>query len=114
MEDFNLKKFLIENKMTRNSRLLAEFDEGDENLQNTYDSSPKMIPWDVIEKAYQKSGLTGEEFFADFEDEFRNQFEDKSVSKEAYFNFYADRSVGGQDDKYIMANWVDITGGGLA
>ena len=24
MEDFNLKKFLVENKMTRNSRLLAE------------------------------------------------------------------------------------------
>jgi len=88
--------------------------EGNDNIQNVYNSSPEIILWNVIEKTYQESGLTGEEFFADFEDEFRNQFEGKPVSKEAYFNFYADRSTGGQDDKYIKANWINLTDNNLA
>ena len=38
MEDFNLKKFLIENKMTRNSRLLSE----NLNLNNLPPDLPAM------------------------------------------------------------------------
>jgi len=43
MDNFNLKKFLIENKMTRNSRLLAEnYDFDNEDLK-TYDGPTKII-----------------------------------------------------------------------
>ncbi len=90
---------------------LSENDE--DELMLAYNRSPKMISWDVIEKEYQESGLTGEEFFADYENEFRNQFEGKPVSKEAYFNFYTDRATGGQDDRYAMENWIDLTNQGL-
>ena len=85
-------------------------DESDEDeLMLAYNRSPKMVSWDTIEKEYQESGLTGEEFFADYENEFRNQFEGKPVSKEAYFNFYADRATGGQDDRHAMEDWIDLT-----
>ncbi len=87
---------------------------GDDELQDAFDAAPKVLPWNAIEKAYQESGLTGEEFFADHEDEFRSQFEGKPVSKEAYFKFYADRATGGQDDRYTMVNWIGFTNDALA
>lgn len=82
----------------------------EDELTSVYADSPETLPWDVIEKAYQKSGLSGEEFFANHEDEFRNKFEGKSVSKEAYFDFYANLpEAGGQDDRYTMANWISFS-----
>ena len=88
----------------------VSLNENDEDeLMLAYNRSPKMVSWDTIEKEYQESGLTGEEFFADYENEFRNQFEGKPVSKEAYFNFYADRATGGQDDRHAMEDWIDLT-----
>jgi hypothetical protein len=87
---------------------------GNDELQDAFDAAPKVLPWGAIEKVYQESGLTGEEFFADYEDEFRSQFEGKPVSKEAYLNFYADRATGGQDDKYTMVNWIGFTNDALA
>ena len=100
-------------RMQKLAGIIIENEMRDDKIQNLYNLSPEVLPWDTIEKAYQESGLTGEEFFANYEDEFRNQFEDKLVSKKAYFNFYADRSTGGQDDKYIKYNWVNLTNNNL-
>ena len=93
----------------------VSLNENDEDeLMLAYNRSPKMVSWDTIEKEYQESGLTGEEFFADYENEFRNQFEGKPVSKKAYFNFYADRSTDSQDDRYVMEDWIVLTNQELA
>jgi hypothetical protein len=112
-----MKKQTITEEILRMQKLAGIITENEmedsDKIQNLYNSSPEVLPWNTIEKAYQESGLTGEEFFADFEDEFRNQFEGKPVSKEAYLNFYADRSTGGQDDKYIKYNWVNLTNNNL-
>jgi hypothetical protein len=102
---------------------MGEFDpdfhyinEAEENkIEVAFKTSPKMLPWDAIEKAYQKSGLTGEEFFAGVEDEFRGKFEDKPVSKEAYYKFFTEQpNAGGQDDLYTMVNWINFTDSALA
>lgn len=87
----------------------ASFEYEDDELTLAYNNAPKTLPWDAIEKAYQESGLSGEEFFAGYETEFRKQFEGKPVSKEAYFKFYEDRATGGQDDRYAMFNWISFS-----
>lgn len=102
-----LAGLLKENEMMDNNEFQDE-------LQDEFDAAPKVLPWDTIEKAYQESGLTGEEFFADYEDEFRSQFEGKPVGKEAYFKFYNDRATGGRDDRYTMVNWIGFTNDTLA
>jgi hypothetical protein len=87
----------------------------DSKIEVAFKTSPKMLPWDAIEKAYQKSGLTGEEFFAGVEDEFRGKFKDKPVSKEAYYKFFTEQpNAGGQDDLYTMVNWINFTNPALA
>jgi hypothetical protein len=113
MGNFDYKKYLVENKLTLNSRILNEAEEN--KIEVAFKTSPKMLPWDAIEKAYQKSGLTGEEFFAGVEDEFRGKFEDKPVSKEAYYKFFTEQpNAGGQDDLYTMVNWINFTNPALA
>ena len=116
MKTQNMKTQLNEIKrMQQLAGLIKENEMMDnDELQDEFDAAPKILPWDTIEKAYQESGLTGEEFFADYEDEFRSQFEGKPVGKEAYFKFYSDRATGGQDDRYTMVNWIGFTNDALA
>ena len=89
--------------------------EAEENeIEVAFQASPKMVPWNTIEKTYMESGLTGEEFFADVEDEFRSEFENKSVSRDAYYKFFTKRFIEGQDNLYTMVNWINLTDPKLA
>ena len=94
----------------------SKLNEAEENeIEVSFKTSPKMLPWNAIEKAYQNSGLTGEEFFADVEDEFREKFEGKPVSKEAYYKFFTEQpNAEGQGDLYTMVNWINLTNPALA
>jgi hypothetical protein len=106
-------------KITQLRQLIREeiqsvIDEEDE-IEVAFQSSPKILPWNIIEKTYTESGLSGEEFFSDVEDEFRLKFENKPVSKDEYYNFFIEQpNVGGQDDLYIMVNWINFTNPELA
>jgi len=111
-----MKKQIISEEFKRMQKLAGVLNEnlGDE-ITIAFKSSPKMLPWDAIEQAYEESGLTGEEFFAGHEDEFREKFENKSVSREEYYNFFTNLpSASGQDDLYSMVNWISFTNPELA
>jgi hypothetical protein len=102
-----------------NNYLNSNIDDDDEDEENAievaFQSSSKMVPWNVIEKTYTESGLTGEEFFADVEDEFRSKFENKPVNRDEYYKFFIEQpNVGGQDDLYTMVNWINFTNPKLA
>ena len=106
---------ITETQYKQKMQMLNESEDEEDELTLAYTNSPKMLPWDVIEKAYQESGLSGEEFFSGHEVEFINQFGGKPISKEAYFNFYANMpEFGGQDDKYTMVNWIGFSDPELA
>jgi hypothetical protein len=94
----------------------SQINEAEENaIEVAFQASPKMVPWNVIEKTYTESGLTGEEFFADVEDEFRSKFENKPVNRDEYYKFFTEQpNVGGQDDLYTMVNWINFTNPKLA
>ena len=81
---------------------------GISDIELAFEQAPNMISWDEIENHYMESGLTGGEYFGDFEDEFRAQFEGKPVSKKEYLKFYSDRAMGNQDTPYAMVNWVSM------
>jgi hypothetical protein len=114
MDNFDLKQFLVENKITTNSKTMNEAEDS-HKITIAFKSSPKMLSWNAIEKTYMKSGLTGEEFFAGAENEFRSKFENKPVSREEYYNFFTNLpSASGQDDLYSMVNWISFTNPKLA
>jgi hypothetical protein len=94
----------------------SQINEDEENaIEVAFQSSSKMVPWNVIEKTYTESGLTGEEFFADVEDEFRSKFENKPVNRDEYYKFFTEQpNIGGQDDLYTMVNWINFTNPKLA
>jgi hypothetical protein len=94
----------------------SQINEAEENaIEVAFQSSSKMVPWNVIEKTYTESGLTGEEFFADVENEFRSKFENKPVNRDEYYKFFTEQpNVGGQDDLYTMVNWINFTNPKLA
>jgi len=111
-----MKKQIISEEFKRMQKLAGVLNEnlGDE-ITIAFKSSPKILPWDAIEKTYEESGLTGEEFFAGAENEFREKFENKSVSREEYYNFFTNLpSASGQDDLYSMVNWISFTNPELA
>jgi hypothetical protein len=83
-------------------------DTGISDIELAFEQAPNMISWDELENHYMESGLTGGEYFGDFEDEFRVQFEGKPVSKKEYLKFYSDRAMGNQDTPYAMVNWVSM------
>ena len=58
MNDFNIKKFLVENKMTRNSRLLKE------NISKFEDYISGMFDMSVIEKEGFQTGVWEKEEYA--------------------------------------------------
>jgi hypothetical protein len=104
-------------KYRRNKKSsINEAEEAEENpIEVAFQSSSKMVPWNVIEKTYTESGLTGEEFFADVEDEFRSKFENKPVSRDEYYEFYTGLPTAyGQDNMYTMVNWINFTNPKLA
>jgi hypothetical protein len=105
-----MKKQLIKEaqRMMHLAGIITE-NERDE-IETAWDTSPNTINWNVIETKYKESGLTGEEFFGGYEEEFRSQFEGKPVDKQAYFDFYMNKpDAGGQDDRYNMVNWIGFT-----
>lgn len=102
-------KPLNENQYLDDRGVSSEFytDEPSE-IEVAFEQAPNMISWDELENHYMESGLTGEEYFGDFEDEFRAQFEGKPVSKKEYIKFYSDRATGGQDTPYAMVGWIEM------
>ena len=111
MDNFNLKQFLVENKITTQSRL----NENESPIEKAFNASPNELPWDTIEQAFEESALSGEEFFAGAENEFREKFEGKPVSRKAYLNFFTNLpSSSGQDDLYTMVNWISFKNPELA
>jgi len=112
-DNFDPSKWLVENKITFQSRLNE--DEEKSEIKVEFEKSPNKLPFEKIEQAFEESGLTGEEFFAGVEDEFREKFEGKPVSKEEYVNFFTNLPTAlGQDDSYAMVNWISFTNPTLA
>ena len=114
VDNFDPSKWLVENKITFQSRLIKE-DEEKSEIKLAFDASPDKLPFETIEQAFEESGLSGEEFFAGVEDEFREKFEGKPVSKKEYFEFFINLPTAlGDDDLYTMVNWIDFTNPTLA
>ena len=112
-DNFDPSKWLVENKITFQSRLNE--DEEESEIKKAWNASPDELPWNTIEQTFEESGLTGEEFFAGVEDEFREKFEGKPVSKKEYFEFFINLPTAlGDDDLYTMVNWIDFTNPTLA
>ena len=112
-DNFDASKWLVENKITTQSRLNE--DEEKSEIKVEFEKSPNELPFETIEQAFEESGLTGEEFFAGIEDEFREKFEGKPVSKQEYFDFFDNLpSDYGNEDSYIMVNWIGFTNPTLA
>ena len=82
-DNFDPSKWLVENKITFQSCLNE--DEEKSEIKVEFEKSPNKLPFETIEQAFEESGLSGEEFFAGVEDEFREKFEGKPVSKKEYF-----------------------------
>ena len=112
-DNFDPSKWLVENKITFQSRLNENEEESE--IKKAWNASPDVLPFETIEQAFEESGLSGEEFFAGVEDEFREKFEGKPVSKKEYFEFFTNLPTAlGDDDLYTMVNWIDFTNPTLA
>ena len=112
-DNFDSSKWLVENKITFQSRLNENEEESE--IKKAWNASPDVLPFETIEQAFEESGLSGEEFFAGVEDEFREKFEGKPVSKKEYFEFFINLPTAlGDDDLYTMVNWIDFTNPTLA
>ena len=112
-DNFDSSKWLVENKITFQSRLNENEEESE--IKKAWNASPDVLPFETIEQAFEESGLSGEEFFAGVEDEFREKFEGKPVSKKEYFEFFTNLPTAlGDDDLYTMVNWIDFTNPTLA
>ena len=102
MNDFNIKKFLTENKMTRNSRLLSE--EKDYDLDGAFKNSPSQAPYeDVLEivKSYE-----------DIEElnKFKSRFPETqpTISKKDYYEFAYSSIDDMSEIDNIKTNWINI------
>jgi hypothetical protein len=117
MDNFNLKQFLIENKLTKNSRLneikaipgntgLSNFsDENDDNfnLNDAYLNSQYVAPYedvlDIIE-SYED-----EDILNDFVNEFP---EGEPINRTQYNDFVMNYIDDMSEVSFIQANWVNI------
>ena len=112
-----LAGIITEGQAKKMMAILNEDEDGGENdkITPSFKSSPKSLPWNTIEQAFEESGLSGEEFFAGAENEFRKKFENETVSRDAYFEFFTNLPTAmGQDDWYAMVNWISFTNPELA
>ena len=110
-----MKKQIISEEFKRMQKLAGVLNENESPIEKAFNASPDELPWNTIEQAFEESGLSGEEFFAGAENEFREKFEGEPVSKEAYFEFCTNLPTAmGQDDWYAMVNWISFTNPELA
>jgi hypothetical protein len=105
-----MKKQIISEEFKRMQKLAGVLNENESPIEKAFNASPDELPWNTIEQAFKESGLSGEEFFAGVEDEFREKFEGKPVNKKEYFEFFTNLPTNfGNDDLYTMVNWIDFT-----
>jgi len=110
-----MKKQILSEEFKRMQKLAGILNENEDPIETAFNASPKSLPWNTIEQAYEESGLSGEEFFAGHEDEFREKFEGKNVTRDEYFDFFMNQpDAMGQDDWYAMVNWISFTNPELA
>ena len=117
MDNFNLKQFLVENKLTENSRLkeikvtpgntgLSNFndeDDDDFNLNDAYLNSQYVAPYedvlDIIE-SYEDEDILND-FINDFP-------EGEPINRTQYDDFVMDYIDDMNEVSFIQANWVSI------
>ena len=117
MDNFNLKQFLVENKLTENSRLkeikvtpgntgLSNFndeDDDDFNLNDAYLNSQYVAPYedvlDIIE-SYEDEDILND-FINDFP-------EGEPINRTQYDDFVMDYIDDMSELSFIQANWVSI------
>lgn len=117
MDNFNLKQFLVENKLTKNSRLeeikvtpgntgLSNFndeDDDDFNLNDAYLNSQYVAPYedvlDIIE-SYEDEDILND-FINDFP-------EGEPINRTQYDDFVMDYIDDMSEVSFIQANWVSI------
>ena len=110
-----MKKQILSEEFKRMQKLAGVLNENESPIEKAFNASPDELPWNTIEQAFEESGLSGEEFFAGAENEFREKFKGEPVSKEAYLNFFTNLPTAmGQDDWYAMVNWISFTNPELA
>ena len=121
MDNFNLKQFLVENKLTENSRLkeikvtpgntgLSNFndeDDDDFNLNDAYLNSQYVAPYedvlDIIE-SYEDEDILND-FINDFP-------EGEPINRTQYDDFVMDYIDDMSEMYYIKLNWKYIKSGG--
>ena len=117
MDNFNLKQFLVENKLTENSRLkeikvtpgntgLSNFndeDDDDFNLNDAYLNSQYVAPYedvlDIIE-SYEDEDILND-FINDFP-------EGEPINRTQYDDFVMGYIDDMSEVSFIQANWVSI------
>ena len=110
-----MKKQILSEEFKRMQKLAGVLNKNESPIEKAFNASPDELPWNTIEQAFEESGLTGEEFFAGAENEFREKFENETVSRDAYYDFFTNLpSASGQDDLYTMVNWISFTNPELA
>lgn len=117
MDNFDLKQFLVENKLTENSRLkeikvtpgntgLSNFnDEDDDNfdLNNAYLNSEYVANYEDVLSIFES--YEDEDILNDFINEFP---EGEPINRTQYDNFAMDYIDDMSEVSLIQANWISI------
>jgi replicative superfamily II helicase len=117
MDNFNLKQFLVENKLTENSRLgeikaipgntgLSNFDDEDDDdfdLNDAYLNSQYVAPYEDVLNIIES--YEDEDMLNDFINEFP---EGEPINRTQYDNFVMDYIDDMSEVSFIQANWVSI------
>lgn len=117
MDNFDLKQFLVENKLTENSRLkeikvtpgntgLSNFnDEDDDNfdLNNAYLNSEYVADYEDVLSIFES--YEDEDILNDFINEFP---EGEPINRTQYDNFAMDYIDDMSEVSLIQANWISI------
>jgi hypothetical protein len=88
--DFNLQKFLIENKMTRNSRLLSE---NINDLFNQWKQSHADADWNIDANSPEELRLGTEEAF-NWQEFLRLKNENPNLNMDQILNYIATLGIG--------------------
>lgn len=117
MDNFNLKQFLIENKLTENSRLgeikvtpgntgLSSFDDEEDDdfdLSEAYLNAQYVAPYEDV--LYIIESYEDEDMLNDFTDEFP---EGEPINRTQYNDFAMNYVDDMSEVSFIQANWISI------
>jgi len=103
-DNFDAKQWLVENKITTQSRLNEnEYEDEDYDLNDAFKAAPSVAPYeDVLDiiKSYEDEDML-DKFTAEFP-------EGEDITKEDYSDFAITLIDDSSEVSFIQANWISI------